>query len=57
MREVFGVPVDTLLVVLAVGLALALGALAVLALRNRVLLRLAVRNVGRRRARSGRSFS
>jgi len=52
VREVFGVPVDTLLVVLAVGLALALGALAVLALRNRVLLRLAVRNVGRRRARS-----
>ena len=52
MREVFGVPVDTLLVILAVALVVALGAVAILALRNPVLLRLAVRNVGRRRARS-----
>jgi putative ABC transport system permease protein len=52
VREVFGVPVDTFLVVLAVALAVSLGILAILALRNRVLLKLAVRNVGRRRGRS-----
>ena len=52
MREVFGVPVDTLLVVLAVALGIALCVLAVLALRNRVLLRLAVRNAGRRPGRT-----
>ena len=52
MREVFGIPVDTLLVVLAVALGVAFFTLAVLALRNRVLLRLAVRNAGRRRGRT-----
>ena len=52
MHELFGIPVDTLLVVLAVALAVALGLLGVLALRNRILLKLAVRNVGRRRGRS-----
>ena len=52
MKEVFGIPVDTFLVILAVGLGVALGALGVLALRNRILLKLALRNVGRRRGRS-----
>jgi putative ABC transport system permease protein len=52
MREVFGVPIDTMLVILAVALVVALGLLGVLALRNRILLKLAVRNVGRRRGRS-----
>ena len=52
MRELFGAPVGTLLGVLAVALAIALGAVAVLALRNRVLLRLGVRNVARRRGRT-----
>ena len=52
MREVFGVPVDTLLVVLAIALSVALGILAILALRNRILLKLAVRNAGRRRGRT-----
>ncbi len=52
MREVFGIPVDTLLVILAVAVAVALGVVAVLAVRNRILLKLAVRNVGRRRGRS-----
>jgi putative ABC transport system permease protein len=52
MQEVFGIPVDTLLVVLLVGLGLALAALAVLGLRNRVLVRLALRSVDRRRGRS-----
>jgi putative ABC transport system permease protein len=52
MREVFGVPTGTMLVVLAIALAVALGILGILALRNRVLTKLAVRNVGRRRGRS-----
>src|SRR5919108_282014 len=52
MKEVFGIPVDSLLVGLLVALALALGALAVLGLRNPVLVKLAVRSVGRRRGRS-----
>jgi putative ABC transport system permease protein len=53
MREVFGIPVDTLLVILAVGLVIAMAVLGLLALRNRILVKLAVRNVGRRRGRSG----
>jgi putative ABC transport system permease protein len=52
MQELFGIPIDTLLVVLVVLLAMVAGALGLLALRNRVLLKLGVRNVGRRRARS-----
>ena len=52
MREVFGIPVDTLLVILAVALAVTLGIVAILAVRNRILFKLAVRNVGRRRGRS-----
>jgi putative ABC transport system permease protein len=52
VSKLFGIPVGALAVVLLVALAAALGALAVLALRNRVLLRLGVRNVGRRRGRS-----
>jgi len=52
MQELFGIPVDTLLVILAVALVVALGFVGVLALRNRILLKLAVRNVGRRRGRS-----
>ena len=41
MREVFGIPVDTLLVVLAIALGVAFAVLAVLAIRNRILVRLA----------------
>jgi multisubunit Na+/H+ antiporter MnhB subunit len=52
MNELFGIPMDTLLAVLAVMLTAVVGALGLLALRNRVLLKLGVRNVGRRRARS-----
>ncbi len=52
MQELFGIPVDTLLVVLAAALALALGIIAVLALRHPVLVKLGVRNVGRRRGRT-----
>lgn len=53
MNELFGIPLDTLLVVLAAGLGIAFGILVVLALRNPVLVRLGVRNFGRRRARTG----
>src|SRR5688500_14064062 len=52
MKEVFGIPVDTLLVVLLVGLGIAVSALAALGLRNPVLAKLAVRSVRRRRGRS-----
>ena len=52
MNELFGIPLDTLLVVLVVALAAAAAAIGVLALRNPVLVRLGVRNVGRRRGRS-----
>jgi putative ABC transport system permease protein len=52
MKEVFGIPVESLLVGLLVALGVALAALAVLGLRNRVLVKLAVRSVGRRRGRS-----
>ena len=52
MKEVFGIPVDTLLVILLVALGISLCALGALAIRNRVLVKLAVRSVGRRRGRS-----
>ena len=52
MNEVFGVPAGTLAAVLLCALAAALAALAVLALRNPVLVRLGARNARRRRARS-----
>ena len=49
MQKVFGIPIDTLLAVLMVALAGALGIVAVLAIRHPVLVKLGVRNVGRRR--------
>ena len=52
MKELFGIPTGTVLVVLAIALAAALGAVVVLAARHRVLLRLAVRNVSRRGSRT-----
>jgi len=52
MKEVFGIPVDTLLVVLLVGLGIAVCVLAALGVRNRILVKLAVRSVRRRRGRS-----
>jgi putative ABC transport system permease protein len=52
MKEVFGIPVDTLLVVLLVGLGIAVSALAALGLRNPILVKLAIRSVRRRRSRS-----
>jgi putative ABC transport system permease protein len=52
MNELFGIPVDTLLVILAVALAAAGLVLAILGVRNRVFVKLAVRSVGRRPGRS-----
>jgi putative ABC transport system permease protein len=52
VNELFGIPLGTLLVVLAGAVATALGVVAVLAARHRVLVRLGVRNVGRRRSRT-----
>lgn len=52
MTELFGIPVDTLLVALVAGLGIAFGVLAALALRNRILLKLALRSAARRPART-----
>ena len=52
MSELFGIPVDAIAVVLVIVLAIALGAVAALAFRNRVFFRLGVRNVRRRPGRS-----
>ena len=52
MNELFGIPIDTLLVVLAVALAVSAGILGILALRNRILLKLALRSATRRPGRS-----
>lgn len=52
MSKLFGLPVDGLAVGLVIVLAVVIAALASVALRNRVFLRLGVRNVRRRRGRS-----
>jgi putative ABC transport system permease protein len=52
VSKLFGIPVGGLAAALVLILAVVLAAVAVLALRNRVFLRLGVRNVGRRRGRS-----
>jgi putative ABC transport system permease protein len=52
MTKLFGIPVGALVIVLVGTLAVALAVVAALALRNRVFLRLGVRNVPRRRGRS-----
>jgi putative ABC transport system permease protein len=52
MNELFGIPTETLAVALAIALAGGLAAVALLAVRNRILVKLALRNVPRRRGRS-----
>ena len=52
MNEIFGIPAGTLATILAVSLAVGMSAVAGLALRNRVFLKLALRNIPRRRGRS-----
>ena len=52
MSKLFGIPTGSLAAVLGLLLAAVIGAVAVFAVRNRVFLRLGIRNVGRRRGRS-----
>src|ERR1044072_9243469 len=52
MERVFGLPAQPLSIVLEALLALAIGAIAVLALRNPVFLKMGLRNIPRRRGRS-----
>jgi putative ABC transport system permease protein len=52
MERLFGIPMGALAVALVVAVATALAVLAALALRNRVFLKLAMRNLARRRART-----
>src|SRR5437763_6853718 len=52
MTKLFGVPVGTLAAVLGITLVAVLGVVVILASRNRVLVRLGVRNIRRRPARS-----
>jgi putative ABC transport system permease protein len=52
MTKLFGIPIGGLAAALTIVLAVVLAAVAALALRNRVFLRLGVRNVRRRRGRS-----
>ena len=52
MTKIFGIPVGGLTAVLVILLALALAVVAALAVRNRVFLRLGIRNVRRRRGRT-----
>jgi putative ABC transport system permease protein len=52
MEKLFGIPMEPLAATLVVLLAVLLGALGVLAIRNRIFLRLGIRNVTRRPART-----
>src|SRR5688500_5455661 len=52
MERVFGLPAGPLSVALAVTLAVSLGAVTLLALRNLVFLKIGLRNIPRRRGRS-----
>ena len=52
MQRLFGLPVESLAVVLTVTLAAAVGVVTVLALRNRIFFKLGLRNLTRRRGRS-----
>jgi putative ABC transport system permease protein len=52
MNEFFGIPMGPLASTLVVVLAVLLGALGALAIRNRIFLRLGIRNLTRRRART-----
>jgi putative ABC transport system permease protein len=52
MNELFGIPMDGLVVALVMLVAAALGVVAVLGLRNRILVRLGTRNAARRPGRT-----
>ena len=52
MEKLFGLPIDTVMVALLILFGLAVGAMAVVALRDPVILKMAVRNIPRRPAQS-----
>ena len=52
MQELFGIPMDSLAVGVLIALAVVLGVVGALAIRNRIFLKLGIRNVSRRRART-----
>ena len=52
MKSLFGIPVDTLLVVLVLMFLVGVAVMGVAALRNRVMFKVALRNIPRRRAQS-----
>jgi putative ABC transport system permease protein len=52
MNELFGIPMGPLAVAIVVTLAVLVGAIGALAIRNRIFLKLGLRNVTRRRART-----
>src|SRR3989304_2475409 len=52
MDSLFGIPIGTLMVVFLVAFATVMGLVTTLALRNRVLFKLGVRNIPRRRGRT-----
>jgi putative ABC transport system permease protein len=52
VSKLFGIPIETVMVVLLAALAVTLGAVAMLAARNRVFFRLGIRNVRRRPGRT-----
>lgn len=52
MESLFGVPMGTLMVIFLIAFVVVVGVVAALALRNRVLLRLALRGIPRRRGRT-----
>ena len=57
MTRLFGIPMGILAVVLVATLAAALAAVALVAIRNRVFLRLGIRNAERRPGRSARKIA
>jgi putative ABC transport system permease protein len=52
VESLFGIPLDFLMLVFVVAFAIVVGFVAVLALRNRVFLKLGLRNIPRRRGRT-----
>jgi putative ABC transport system permease protein len=52
MNELFGIPMESLALAIIIALATLVGVVGALALRNRILLKLGIRNVTRRRART-----
>jgi putative ABC transport system permease protein len=53
MNSLFGIPMDTLMAVFSVAFVAAVGIVAALALRERIFLKLALRNIQRRPGRAG----